>query len=525
LNPSRFQYDLFRFMAPAAAFFLLLLLIESLKEGRRRGLVVPAYALFTAGTILYLLSNTLEICSHSEAASLFWSRVLYIGVGYLPILWYEFCSRLSRHKRGFPLPLLFFFLLIPTATLVFVFSDRLMHLMWSGIRWIRREPYYISLRTHGPWFYVHAAYTYGLFIAGAALVLRSIVVYRSYYRRQAASIVAAISICLALSLVYVLGPIPGLVKDYTPIGYAAAVAFFYYALFKRDLFALAPMARGFLVERMSDAVLVLDEAGRLADANPSAMLILGFGEESLGLPFAPPLPEAPLAGLPAELVGAVRAGKSGRFSRGEGEDRRWYAAEVSAIEKAGSCWNGALLVVIHDETESHKLLLRVEALARTDELTGLPNRRSFMEQAVREIGRAARHGNGLAVAMFDLDRFKSVNDTYGHRTGDKALALFGRILAEELRGEDFVGRIGGEEFALVTASDADGARSLCERVRARLASESLADASGASVRLTVSAGFALMDAERKSLDALLSAADTALYRAKDAGRNRVEMFR
>lgn len=524
MNPSRFQYDLFRIIAPAAAFFLLLLLIDSLKRGRRRGLVVLVYALFTAGTILYLLSNTLEICAHSEAASLFWSRAIYIGVGYLPILWYEFCARFSRHEKGLPLPLLVFFLLIPTATLVFVFSDKLMHLMWSGIRWIRQEPYYISLRTHGPWFYVHAAYTYGLFIAGAYLMLRSVVVYRNYYRRQAAFVVAAISVCMALSLVYVLRPIPGFVKDYTPVGYAAMVILFYYALFQRDLFALAPMARGFLVERMSDAVLVLDESGRLADANPSAMLILGFGEESLGLAFIPPAPEDPFPGLPGELVEAVRAGKSGRFSRGEGEDERWYAAEVSPIEKAGSCWNGALLVVIHDETESHNLLLRVEALARTDELTGLPNRRSFMEQAVREIGRASRYGSSLAVAMFDLDRFKRLNDTYGHQTGDRALVLFGKILSEELRGEDFVGRIGGEEFALVTTNDAAGARSLCERVRARLASETLADASGASVRFTVSAGFALMDSERKGLDALLAAADAALYRAKDAGRNRVEMF-
>jgi diguanylate cyclase (GGDEF)-like protein len=127
--------------------------------------------------------------------------------------------------------------------------------------------------------------------------------------------------------------------------------------------------------------------------------------------------------------------------------------------------------------------------------------------------------------MFDLDRFKNVNDTYGHQTGDRALALFARILGEELRGEDFVGRIGGEEFALVTTNDEAGARSLCERVRSRVASESLSDASGASVSFTVSVGFALMDAERKSLDALLSAADTALYRAKDAGRNRVEMFK
>ena len=108
------------------------------------------------------------------------------------------------------------------------------------------------------------------------------------------------------------------------------------------------------------------------------MLILGFGEERLGLPFIPPPAEAPLAGLPDELVEAVRAREVGRFSRGEGDEKRWYVAEVSVIERAGSCWDDALLVVIHDETESHDLLLRMEALAQTDGLTGLANRRRFM---------------------------------------------------------------------------------------------------------------------------------------------------
>ena len=98
-------------------------------------------------------------------------------------------------------------------------------------------------------------------------------------------------------------------------------------------------------------------------------------------------------------------------------------------------------------------------------------------------------------------------------------------MSEEIRSEDFAGRIGGEEFALVMAADADGARAICERVRTRLMAETVADETGKTVRFTVSAGFAIMDKERASLDELLSAADAALYRAKEAGRNRVEMFK
>lgn len=531
MNPSRFQYDLFRASAPLSALVLLILLLASLRQARRRPLLVAVYAAFSVGTIIYIIANTLEICAGSPEASLFWSKLIYLGVGYLPILWYEFCVRFVHRGRGLPAPLIGLILLIPSATLVIVFSPALMGLMWSKISWMRQGPYYISLRSHGPWFYVHAAYTYSLFVAGAALLLRGIVLFRSYYRRQAASILAAISVCFALSALYVLRPIPGLVKDYTPIGYALAVMLFYYSLFKRDLFALAPMARGLVVERMKDGILVLDEGGRLADANPAAMRILGFGEERLRLPFvslaASPAPgsELPPPSLPPELVEAARSRGIGRFSLGSGEEERWYVAEASSLDEAGSSWSGFLLIALHDETETHRLLSRVEALARTDELTGLPNRRSFLEAAAREISRAARHGAGLAVAMLDLDHFKKVNDSHGHQTGDKALALFGRILREELRGEDFVGRIGGEEFALVEVdADEEGARALCERIRQRLEGEKLSDEKGEAVSLTVSAGFALLDAERRGLDELLSAADVALYRAKAAGRNRVEGF-
>jgi two-component system, cell cycle response regulator len=131
-----------------------------------------------------------------------------------------------------------------------------------------------------------------------------------------------------------------------------------------------------------------------------------------------------------------------------------------------------------------------------------------------------RHGGHLSVAMFDLDRFKNINDSRGHAAGDRVLREFGRILASEIRGEDVAGRMGGEEFALVI-SGAEGARSLCERIRERLASTRVECPPGEAFSVTVSVGLAWLEDGPASLDALLSRADEALYRAKAEGRNRV----
>ncbi|HVF10291.1 MAG TPA: GGDEF domain-containing protein, partial [Abditibacteriaceae bacterium] len=187
---------------------------------------------------------------------------------------------------------------------------------------------------------------------------------------------------------------------------------------------------------------------------------------------------------------------------------------------------------------------RLARLALTDELTGLCNRRGFDVALQDELWRAQRFGHSLSVLMFDLDRFKNINDQWGHPQGDVVLQAFGQVLLESSRHVDKVGRYGGEEFAVVLpATAAAGAVSYADKVRA--ATEALAIpctlcASGSTgagntgpLRITVSGGAAVALALPRSggeVDALdmaklanrlLHEADSCLYQAKDAGRNRV----
>lgn len=158
-------------------------------------------------------------------------------------------------------------------------------------------------------------------------------------------------------------------------------------------------------------------------------------------------------------------------------------------------------------------------LAMTDTLTGCFNRRYFMNAADMELSRMKRHGYSVVVAMVDIDHFKTVNDTYGHEAGDDVLKEVARCCDETVRYEDTVGRLGGEEFAiLLPVADAAGASGVLERVRMAIADMSF-HSRGKDFGVTVSIGLSELSQADMSIDDGLRRADDALYSAKKQGRN------
>nr|WP_229805550.1 GGDEF domain-containing protein [Microbispora rosea] len=164
---------------------------------------------------------------------------------------------------------------------------------------------------------------------------------------------------------------------------------------------------------------------------------------------------------------------------------------------------------------------QLQAAARTDPKTGLLNAAAWQREADTEIVRARRTGDALALVLVDIDHFKKVNDTYGHLVGDQVLAQVAATLRAQLREYDVVGRFGGEEFVvLLPGADVHEARRVAERLRTRV-SRMVVPAEQATVTVTVSAGVAIMNVHGEDLIELLAAADLALYRAKELGRDRV----
>lgn len=163
-------------------------------------------------------------------------------------------------------------------------------------------------------------------------------------------------------------------------------------------------------------------------------------------------------------------------------------------------------------------------LSYTDVLTGVHNRRSVLQLLEREVAKRHRRGAPVSVVLVDLDHFKQVNDTWGHPAGDRVLTTASAILADCLRQSDALGRVGGEEFLLVLPdTDIDGARVIAERCRQRLAETNITAENGVTFQVTGSFGISGNARDPGiAVDALVAAADDALYRAKQNGRNRVE---
>ncbi len=179
---------------------------------------------------------------------------------------------------------------------------------------------------------------------------------------------------------------------------------------------------------------------------------------------------------------------------------------------------GARLVELQARLSEARLALVHEAMH--DPLTGALNRRAFAEVLSHELSKERRYGHGLAVGICDLDKFKLINDTHGHSVGDEVLCALVQLMESNLRGHDVLGRHGGDEFVILTMHASEGGvAATFERIRAVVAGTPMPTSIG-NVSITISIGARVWREGETEVD-LLAAADTALYQAKAAGRNRV----
>lgn len=285
-----------------------------------------------------------------------------------------------------------------------------------------------------------------------------------------------------------------------------------------------------LVDTALDAVVTMDSEGRITGWNRQATRTFGWSqEEILGQPIHTTIIPSRYRTEHTQGLKHFLASGSGPFMNKMIEthalhrDGHEFPVEL-AIAPVTTEGKPEFNAFIRDITERKHAEAELREMATTDFLTGLANRRHFIAKMTDELARLQRLDNMYAaVLMLDLDHFKRINDTYGHATGDAMLRHFAALMRDELRKIDSVGRVGGEEFAIILpGANPDEAKIFAERLREKLEKTPLMQ-DGQAIPITVSIGIAVLKTTDASADTALSRADEALYRAKENGRNRVEL--
>jgi diguanylate cyclase (GGDEF)-like protein/PAS domain S-box-containing protein len=479
----------------------------------------------------------------SLEAKRFWLRFENIGILLLPVFWFLFTVQYTRNDRWLNSVTRLLFFIIPLVTLLFVWSDRWFHYYYSAIQPVSGSigPLVIE---RGWWYPISTVHAYTLLISCVILLIWRALQYRHIYRRQMFALLGAALFPIAVNVFYQLalsfGSNPLIRVDLTPVSFVISAALIAFGVFGLRIFDLVPIARYTVLEHIPEMIFVTDVRDRVIDANTVAQKMLGkelneiIGKDPLEV----------FRHWPQLVNRFLTTSGTREEIQIPGDPPRTLEMTVFELYNRLRLLDGRVIVA-HDITE-HKWLendlkyanetlkiqlaeieaLRAELqeLAIRDPLTNVYNRRYMSEFLDQEIARASRENYSVTVVIMDMDHFKNFNDNYGHRCGDTVLQAFAKFLMEHTRRSDVVCRFGGEEFVILMPNAT--LQDSFERVDVwrQDFSETAIDYESMKFSATFSAGLATFPEHGSTGDIILQAADKALYRSKNNGRNRVTRF-
>ncbi|NPV92699.1 MAG: diguanylate cyclase [Firmicutes bacterium] len=466
------------------------------------------FSLLMVFSAIYVFGYAFEIMKGDPGWIFFWLRVEYLGVPFLAACWLwlamEFTGRVRYLK-----PLLPVLLGISFCFLLSVYTNNLHHLYYSSIEIDDSGPFQMARLGKGVLYLANSLWIISLLAASAGLYVVHYFRTPSIFRKQTRVMIAGALWSLVGFVFYQAGGGPRNL-DIIPMVLTIDGFIFAYGVFRSGLFDISPIARDKVFESMKEGVIVTDLGGVIADFNPAAEGFLpGLSRGWVGKNLLEVVPEF-----------AANSNSDSPFELENSEGLQYYEIRKVPVmvrpgKSAGTAW------YMRQVTEQHNLFARLKTYAERDELTGIWNRRVWLELAKNEIARAERYGCSLSLVLIDIDHFKGVNDEMGHETGDRVLVSIVNAISSGLRKSDIFGRLGGEEFAVILPeTNRETAAVVSERLLQAVFNHRI-EFQGKRHTVTISAGIAVCEnGSMLSIEELLRKADKALYQAKESGRNR-----
>jgi diguanylate cyclase (GGDEF)-like protein len=477
------------------------------------------FLLCMVAIIVYVLGHMFELMSESAEEAFTALKMHYLGAMFVAVFAFFFVADYCEIKLPalrVRLPLI----AVAGILVLIMWTTKIHRLIYDTYRFQADSIHYLQFDP-GPLYVLVQIFTLTCLVASLILLLYRMPQWKKHRSRTILLMICVSTPLLAESIYFLLevfSSIPLLIYP-TPYSLTVMSVLFYICITRYDMFDITPSATALALDSIKEAYVLVDEDMNYLLSNPAACsLFKGLA----ALPKWSPINT--IENWPYELA-EPEAGAMNRtidFSLNVNDKIRHYSASVNALlarEKKNLGW----VILIQDVTDSRELLMRLEGVAYTDALTGIYNRRYFMEPALMNFTKAKRSETPCYALMLDLDFFKRVNDTYGHFAGDAVLRKTAAQIKFSIRSYDLFARYGGEEFVvLLTDIDKESVLQLAERIRHDIA-DLVCRYEGAKISITASIGVA-ESTDAESLEALLKNADTALYAAKSNGRNQILLY-
>ncbi len=483
--------------------------------------------------------------STSMEMKYFWLKIENIGIITQPVLWFVFILSYTRQTRFLKWPFIVILCIIPFISLVMIFSDQWFHLYYTSIKPLAENggPLVIA---RAPWYWIQLAQSYALNVIGTVFLIARFIEFKNIFRKQLAFLIVAALIPFIVNIVYQLvsnlSPSFFIPVDLTPISFTVSIWLISLGIFRTNLLDLVPIARDVIMENIPEMVFVVDAHDRVLDVNNVAEKWLGKSrQEMIGHDPTEVFREWPqllnrflftestreevqIAGNPPLMLEVVITPLYTEQTR-ELNGRIILAYDITERKKLENELKNTNKILMAKILEVEFLQEKLREQAIRDPLTGMFNRRFLAESLDKEVSKAERENTPVSIIMMDVDLFKNFNDTYGHKCGDVVLQDLANFLTENSRQGDIVCRYGGEEFViLMPNATLHDAYERAENWRQTYSARSIRYA-GNDLSISFSAGVASFPLHGAAGEAILYAADHALYLSKNDGRNKVTLYK